>query len=100
MGVYLLNNMTNDMTNTTLTPAEVKVLGMVSRSQIEDGFSEYDSVSSPSEKGVLGSLVKKGLVYDARENENGDDYMYCLTTEGFEACSELGFSTSHIIMFN
>jgi hypothetical protein len=83
-----------------LTTEEVKVLGMVSRSQIEDGFSEYDSVSSPSEKGVLGSLVKKGLVYDALEMENGNNYMYCLTTTGFEKCAQLGFSTSHIIMFN
>ena len=83
-----------------LTTEEVKVLGMVSRSQIEDGFSEYDSVNSASEKGVLGSLVKKGLVYDAREMELGDEYMYCLTPEGFEACSELNISTSHIIMFN
>lgn len=91
--------MTN-MKNTTLTPTEIKVLGMVSRSQIEDGFSEYDSVSSASEKGILGSLVKKGLVYDAREMEPGDDYMYCLTPEGFEACAELEISTGHIIMFN
>ncbi len=89
--------MKNEM---NLTTEEVKVLGMVSRSQIEDGFSEYDSVSSPSEKGVLGSLVKKGLVYDARENEIGNEYMYCLTPLGFEMCSQLGFSTAHIIMFN
>jgi replication-associated recombination protein RarA len=86
--------------NNKLTDLEIKVLHMVSRSQIEDGFSEYDSVSSASEKGILGSLVKKGLVYDARELEPGDDYMYCLTDEGFVACSELGISTSHIIMFN
>lgn len=96
----MLNNMTKTMENTTLTPAEIKVLGMVSRSQIEDGFSEYDSVNSASEKGILGSLVKKGLVHDAREHEEGNDYMYCLTAEGFEACAELGISTSHIIMFN
>jgi hypothetical protein len=86
--------------NNKLTDLEIKVLGMVSRSQIEDGFSEYDSVSSASEKGILGSLVKKELVYDAREHEQGDDYMYCLTAEGFEACAELGISTSHILMFN
>jgi hypothetical protein len=91
--------MQNDK-NKKLTDLEIKVLGMVSRSQIEDNFSEYDSVSSPSEKGILGSLVKKGLVYDAREMEQGDDYMYCLTTEGFEKCGELGISTRHIIMYN
>jgi replication-associated recombination protein RarA len=86
--------------NNKLTDLEIKVLGMVSRSQIEDGYSEYDSVSSASEKGILGSLVKKGLVYDARELEQGDDYMYCLTPEGFQECDELGISTRHIIMFN
>lgn len=88
------------MKNTTLTENEIKVLGMVSRSQIEDGYSEYTEVSSSTEKGILGSLVKKGLVYDAYETEAGSDYMYCLTIEGFEKCDELGFSTSHIIMFN
>lgn len=88
------------MKHTTLTQSEIQVLGMVSRSQIEDGFSEYDSVSSASEKGILGSLVKKGLVHDAREHEEGDDYMYCLTAEGFEACAELNISTAHIIMFD
>lgn len=88
------------MKNTTLTSEEIKLLGMVSRSQIEDGYSEYDSVSSPSEKGVLGSLVKKGLVYDAREFEETNEYMYCLTVEGFEMCEQLNISTRHIIMFN
>ena len=83
-----------------MTKLEIAVLTNVARSQIEDGFSEYDSVSGAFEKGILGSLVKKGLVYDAREYEQGDDYMYCLTDEGFEACSELGISTAHIIMFN
>jgi hypothetical protein len=91
--------MQNDKNN-TMTELEIKVLGMVSRSQIEDGFSEYDYVSSASEKGILGSLVKKGLVYDARELEQGNEFMYCLTDEGFDACSQLGISTSHIIMFN
>jgi hypothetical protein len=88
------------MKNTNLTQLEIAVLKMVANSQIEDGFSEYDYVSSSQEKGTLGSLVKKGLVYDARENENGDDFMYCLTTQGFDACAELAISTSHIIMFN
>ncbi len=92
--------MTHTMQNTTLTENEIKVLGMVSRSQIEDGYSEYTEVGSDSEKGILGSLVKKGLVYDAYETEAGSDYMYCLTVEGFEMCAKLGFSTSHIIMFN
>ena len=88
------------MKTQNLTPTEIQVLTMVAKSQIEDGYSEYDSVSSATEKGILGSLVKKGLVYDARENEAGEDYMYCLSEEGFTACANLGISTSHVIMFN
>jgi len=83
-----------------LTPTEIQVLTMVAKSQIEDNYSEYDSVSSASEKGILGSLVKKGLVYDARELEAGEEYMYCLSEAGFEACAELGISTNHIIFYN
>jgi hypothetical protein len=88
------------MKNTTLTQTEIDVLTMVSKAQIEEGYSEYDSVNSASEKGILGSLVKKGLVYDAREFEAGEEYMYCLSTEGFEMCKQLNISTSHIIIFN
>lgn len=98
--VYLLHQTKQTMKNTNITQLEINVLRMVANSQIEDGFSEYDYVSSSQEKGILGSLVKKGLVYDARESESGDDFMYCLTDEGFTACSELSISTSHIITFN
>ena len=45
------------------------------------GYSEYDGlVISNEEKGVLGSLLKKGLVYDSNDdNINDYDYvpMYC-----------------------
>ncbi len=45
------------------------------------GYSEYDGLDiSNEEKGVLGSLIKKGLVYDSKEDEsNLFDYepMYC-----------------------
>lgn len=83
-----------------LTQKEIEVLKMVADSQIEIGFSEYDYVRTPQEKGLLGSLVKKGLVYDAYGWEEGDDFMYCLTGDGFDACKSLNISTSHIIMFN
>jgi hypothetical protein len=42
-----------------LTKNEIEILTSVANSQIEDGFSEYTSVDSSSEKGTLGSLVKK-----------------------------------------
>ena len=88
------------MKNTNLTTGEINVLRMVANSQIEEGYSEYDYVSSTQEKGFLGSLVKKQLVYDAYAWEDGDDFMYCLTETGFDMCAQLEISTSHIIIFN
>jgi hypothetical protein len=79
-----------------LTPNELEILTNVANRQIEDNYSEYTSVSKPYEKGVLGSLVKKGLIYDCYDN--GDEYMYCLTEEGFQTCKENNIDTSHIIL--
>lgn len=87
------------MTNTTLTQNEIELLAKVALFQVEDGFSEFNRVSSDSEKGVLGSLVKKKLIYDGYEDEPGNDYMFCLSEAGFEMCKELNISTSHIITF-
>lgn len=87
------------MKNTNLTIQEIKVLTKVANAQIELGFSEYDYVNSQQEKGILGSLVKKELVYDAYAWEEGEDFMYCLTNYGFEKCKELGISTEHIDLF-
>lgn len=80
-----------------LTQNEKEILENVCFQQIEDGLSEYTSVNNASEKGILGSLVKKGLVYNCHEGESF--YMYCLTTEGIEVCKELGFDTNHIHFF-
>lgn len=86
---------------TQLTKTETIVLNAVCGLQTEDGHSEYTSVSGPAEKGTLGSLVKKGLVYDCYDGVyEGLGYMYCLTSKGIEVCKELGFDTSHIHFFN
>ena len=84
---------------TQLTQNEIAILNDVANCQIEDGFSEYTSVDSPSEKGILGSLVKKELVYNCY-SEIEESYMYCLTQEGVITCNELGISTKHIQFFN
>jgi hypothetical protein len=84
---------------TQLTQNEIEILTTVANCQIEDGFSEYTSVHSDSEKGTLGSLVKKELIYNCY-SEIEESYMYCLTEEGIEICNELGISTKHIILFN
>jgi hypothetical protein len=86
---------------TQLTQNELEILSNVAGSQIEENYSEYTSVGSSKEKGTLGSLVKKGLVfngYEGYEKEMG--YMFYLTEKGFEACKELGISTAHIVLFN
>ena len=81
-----------------LTKNEIEILTSVANSQIEDGFSEYTSVDSDSEKGTLGSLVKKELVYNCY-SEIEETYMYCLTSKGVETCEELGICTKHIQFF-
>jgi hypothetical protein len=88
-------------TDTQLTAKEIKVLKDVCNLQMEDGLSEYNEVSSASEKGILGSLVKKGLVYDCYDGVyDGLGYMYCLTSDGIAACKELEIDTTHIHFFN
>lgn len=86
-------------TTTTLTQSEIEILTSIANCQIEDGFSEYTSVDTASEKGILGSLVKKELVYNCYSDYE-ETYMYCLTEKGVEYCNELGISTSHIQFFN
>ena len=86
---------------TNLTKNEEIILKDVCNLQLEDGLSEYTSVSNASEKGILGSLVKKGLVYDCYDGVYTNmGYMYCLTTDGLETCKQLGFETKHIHFFD
>ena len=84
--------------NTNLTNNEKEILRAVCAMQLQEGLSEYTEVRSSVEKGILGSLVKKELVYNCHEGEKF--YMYCLTGNGIEYCKELGFSTEHIHFFN
>jgi hypothetical protein len=79
-----------------LTPNEIEILSKVANKQIEDNYSEYTEVTAPYEKGILGSLVKKGLIYDCYSGGSGDGFMFCLTDEGFEVCKENNIDTTHI----
>jgi hypothetical protein len=81
-----------------LTNNEVITLTKVANSQIEGNYSEFTRVESNEEKGVLGSLIKKGLVYDCYEGM-GMGYMFCLTEKGFNACNELEIETHHIELY-
>jgi NurA-like 5'-3' nuclease len=83
---------------TKVTKNELEILTNVANCQIEEGYSEYTSISNESEKGILGSLVKKELIYDCYSGM-GEGYMFCLTDKGIEACQELGISINHIQLF-
>jgi chromosome segregation and condensation protein ScpB len=87
-------------TITKLTQNELETLSNVAGSQIEENYSEYTSIDSNKEKGLIGSLVKKGLIVNGYGGDDYEGYMFYLTEEGFEACKELGISTKHIILFN
>lgn len=87
----------------SLTQNEVITLTKVANLQVEDNFSEFTSVDSNEEKGILGSLVKKELIYDCYEGMDSAygmnmGYMYCLTEEGFQVCRDLEIDTDHIIL--
>ena len=44
------------------------------------GYSEFDGFClTPEEKGVLGSLVAEGYVYNSHEEDPFNDPMYCST---------------------
>jgi len=44
------------------------------------GYSEFDGAGlTPYQKGVLGSLVAGGYVYNSFEGQEGFDAMYCTT---------------------
>lgn len=83
---------------TNLTQLETATLEKVAWEQTEDNYSGFQEVCGNQEKGVLGSLIKKGLVYDAYEGMDMG-YMFCLTEQGFETCKSIGISTDHIITY-
>ena len=94
-----------------LTTKEFKLLKQIGQLMCEDNFGEFtvssdphDIKLTPEQKGVLGSLVKKGLVFDCYEGMAetmigipNDFAMYILTTDGrdllLEANVELDYNT-------
>lgn len=84
----------------TLTIKELEILSNVAGSQIEDNYSEYTSIDSDVEKGVIGSLVKKGLIVNGYAGDDYEGYMFYLTEEGFKCCKAWGIPTDHIILYN
>ena len=86
--------------NTQLTANELEILSNVAGSQIEENYSEYTSIDSNKEKGLIGSLVKKGLIVNGYSGDDYEGYMFYLTEKGFETCKNWGIPTQHIILFN
>ena len=91
-------NQKNTM-ETQLTQNELEILSNVAGSQIEENYSEYTSIDSNKEKGIIGSLVKKELIVNGYSGDDYEGYMFYLTEKGFDACKELGISTEHIIVY-
>ncbi len=50
-----------------LTPKEQEYLRLIFNSYSEEDNICYNEALTPTEKGVFGSLVKKGLIYDSFE---------------------------------
>ena len=70
--------------NKVLTPLEIEMLVEIMECENDGvgmGYSEYDGTGlTPTQKGVLGSLVKKEMVYDSYENydeDDGEGQMWC-----------------------
>ncbi len=72
-----------------ITQLEENLLHEIMSSELDGlgmGYSEFDGLGLDNEsKGVLASLIKKGLVYDSTYGEeiiDGEDYrMYCTNPE-------------------
>jgi hypothetical protein len=58
------------------------------------GYSETDGIGlTPEQKGILSSLIKKGLVYNSMDGDPDDTPMYCSckTDITIPVAEELGF---------
>jgi hypothetical protein len=60
--------------NETLTSLEIEMLSKIIESYDFDSNICYQKSLTSTEKGIVGSLVKKGLVYDSFESEEGQGY--------------------------
>lgn len=59
---------------TNLTTLEKELLNEIIGMYDEDCNVCFTRQLTQQEKGIMSSLVKKGLVYDSFENETGDGY--------------------------
>ena len=71
---------------TNLTTKELEVLQTVKKYQNDNGHSDFISTDAKTKSvaGVISSLEKKGMVYDAYANDNVKYKMWCLTWDATE----------------
>jgi hypothetical protein len=88
----------------TVTQKELKMLHDIYNEQNTDSCGNY-KVETNEQKGLIGSLVKKDLVYDAFEGDNFgknwqfSKYSFCCTMEGINLLSKNGFNVSHLMEY-
>lgn len=88
----------------TITKKELEILSSVYDYQNTDSCGNF-KVETNEEKGVIGSLVKKELVYDSYEgdtfgkNWQFSKYSFCCTKKGIEVLNINGFNTSHLQVY-
>lgn len=84
-----------------VTQRELQMLFDIYNDQNTDSCGCY-KVETDEQKGLIGSLVKKELVYDSYEGENFgkmwqfNRYSFCCTDDGIKVLEENGFDTSHL----
>lgn len=79
-----------------LTANELELLTVIVNCYVlEDNrcyeFNQYTPMAN-STKGILGSLVKKGLVFDSFEDDTEEEYNYFPTDEVLEAFGKPNFT--------
>lgn len=87
-----------------ITEKELKMLHNIYNDQNTDSCGNF-KVETNEEKGLIGSLIKKELIYDSYEgysfgkNWQFSKYSFCCTMEGINILSENGFDVSDLIEY-
>jgi hypothetical protein len=88
----------------TVTQKELQMLHNIYNEQNTDSCGNY-KVQTNEDKGLIGSLVKKDLVFDAFEgdtfgkNWQFTKYSFCCSMDGINVLSANGFNVSHLMEY-
>ncbi len=87
-----------------ITQRELQMLKDIYNDQNTDSCGNY-KVETNEEKGLIGSLIKKELIYDSYEgdtfgkNWQFSKYSFCCTMEGINLLSENGVNVSNLMEY-